>query len=1022
MYITRIWLENFKRHKEIEREFAPGVNAIFGPNGSGKTSIIEAIGFVLFDFSPYTQKELIRRDARKTTARVEFVAPIDNREYILERQVMRSGGGRYQLFDAATSALMCENKDDVQTRLRELLMLDPDTSFRDLFSSILGVPQGTMTAVFLAKSSKDREKVFDPLLQVEVYKRAKDDMHHKFLKPLQEQLNALQMEMGRLEENVNRLPKLQSEHKQLVASLQRNQKEHNTLKEKEPALTASLQAMRAVEEQLKQVEQEHQQSTLQQQYLKTQHAEVLEQLEQARQAQAILEQDKAHYTQHQEAEAQLRQVREKEKEFRKQQRTFQQTQNQHQRALLQWESLAQKREELQGLAQEYETLKPKMEEQERSTQLREKALQARSHLDRLQAEHKELLHNRQSLDQRVEETSRLLAELPQLQSAVAEKERIEREGKEIKAQLQTLEDQQKTHEQLLGNVRKAEEAIHQRQQQIQETRRHLDNLYKQYQPQADRLPQEEAQLEKLNKKIAQLESRREREQVFAQEVSGGVCPYFQQPCRNVPPDQRLDDFLSGQVERWGEELQRLRQRLSEVERQRDTARRAHLKMTEEGSRHQAMAESSERELRRQEEELRQLQQELRRQPDCSEAIARMSQQRQDLVNAYKEVAPLAKKAQELEPKQEIYLDLLKQKDQSDQHLKQNQNLQDSFQEEAAQLEPLTQTLKKLEADCERGRLCANLLKDQPKVENDCTTQEAQVKQLAQSLTEQEQTLQEFGDVEQELSNLQKQLDATKEAYQRYLAHQKTASQLSAREQRLKDTEQQQTETQAKLKSLTEELASLRETFQPDEYLRLQNEERNLFGRLKELERDMAHQNERKQQLDDEIQTLTKANQTLAEKLERKKKLERIEQCSQFIRGIYDRAKPEITRLLIESISEEAGRMFSQLMNNHRMHLQWKADEKDRYALFVEEEGISRSFPNLSGGEQMAAALALRMALIKELSSVRVAFLDEPTAHMDEDRRRNLASQISEIKGFQQLFVISHDDTFDSQTHHTVRVP
>lgn len=1021
MYITRIWLENFKRHQEIEREFAPGVNAIFGPNGSGKTSFIEAIGFVLFDFSPYKQSELIRRGAKKTVARIEFVAPIDNRNYVIERQINRSGGGRYQLFDSATSALICENKEDVQSRLRELMMLDPDTSFKDLFSSILGVPQGTMTAVFLAKSSKERERVFDPLLQVEVYKRAKDDMHVKYLKPLQEQLTGLEMEMGRLEENVNRLPNLQAEHKQLTQSLSKNEEEHTNLKAKEPDLTASLQSMRSQEEQLKQAEQEHQQFNIQLQHLQAQRKEIAGQCEESRKAQAILEQDEAHYQQHKEAEQQLRAVREKEKEYRKYQASLQETHQQHQRAQIRLEALAQERQELQERANEYERLKPRMEEQARSKELREKALQAHTHLERLNAEHKELTQSHQSLEDRIKDTSQMLSELPRLQTAITQLERIERDGKALRQQLDQMEKQQEKHELHFANLRKLEQAMDQRNSQIRETKSNLDALHKRYQPKADRLQQNEEQVEKIRRKIVQLESRREREQSFSQEVSGGICPYFQQSCRNVPPNQHLEDFLTGQVERWGEELQRLRQQLNEAETQRDTAKRAHLKLAEEGSRLQASIETSEREQRRQNEERNQLHNELRQFPNLSEDIANTQRQRRELVTAYKDVAPMAKKAQSLESKQELYLDLLKQKDQSAAHLKQNKEQRSLFQVEAAQLEPLTQALKDLEADCERGRFCANLLKKQPTVEQDFTAHQKQVEQLATSLKEQEQGLREFGNIEQELGLLQKQLDDTQTAYQRYLAHQKTAQQLASWEQRLAEVEQQQANTESQLNALNERLATLRQSFDPEAYAKLQHEERTLFGRLKELERDMAHQSQRKQQLEDELQQLTEANQTLGEKLKKYQRLQRIKECSHFVRAIYDRAKPEITRLLIESISEEAGRMFSQLMNNHRMHLKWTADENDRYALIVEEEGVPRSFANLSGGEQMAAALALRMALIKELSSVRMAFLDEPTAHMDEDRRRNLAIQIAGVKGFQQLFVISHDDTFDSQTHHTVRV-
>ena len=72
---------------------------------------------------------------------------------------------------------------------------------------------------------------------------------------------------------------------------------------------------------------------------------------------------------------------------------------------------------------------------------------------------------------------------------------------------------------------------------------------------------------------------------------------------------------------------------------------------------------------------------------------------------------------------------------------------------------------------------------------------------------------------------------------------------------------------------------------------------------------------------------------------------------------------------------------------------------------------------------MAAALSIRLALLRQLSAIDVAFFDEPTSNLDEIRRENLAEQIVAIKntGFSQVFVISHDDTFEQATDHVVRV-
>ncbi|MBO0779619.1 MAG: hypothetical protein J2P37_12410, partial [Ktedonobacteraceae bacterium] len=84
-------------------------------------------------------------------------------------------------------------------------------------------------------------------------------------------------------------------------------------------------------------------------------------------------------------------------------------------------------------------------------------------------------------------------------------------------------------------------------------------------------------------------------------------------------------------------------------------------------------------------------------------------------------------------------------------------------------------------------------------------------------------------------------------------------------------------------------------------------------------------------------------------------------------------------------------------------------------------GVTRTFAQLSGGEQMSAALAVRLALLKKLSTLNLAFFDEPTQNMDEMRRMNLAEQIRRVRGFDQLIVISHDDTFEQGLDSLVRL-
>ena len=73
-----------------------------------------------------------------------------------------------------------------------------------------------------------------------------------------------------------------------------------------------------------------------------------------------------------------------------------------------------------------------------------------------------------------------------------------------------------------------------------------------------------------------------------------------------------------------------------------------------------------------------------------------------------------------------------------------------------------------------------------------------------------------------------------------------------------------------------------------------------------------------------------------------------------------------------------------------------------------------AFSRLSGGEKVAVSLSALLALHQVVSGGRVAFLmlDEPTEHLDEERRRQLIEILKEFRGggiITQLVVVTHDE-------------
>ena len=207
MQILSLSLEDTKSYKQAQINFTEGVNAIVGHNGAGKSTILEAIGFALFDMIGYTANDFVREEAKLATITVNFASSVDERVY----QVTRRCGRRteYLIFDPDLQQKICEGKADVLSFLRHHMGVSKGTDIDGLFRDAVGVPQGTFTAAFL-QSASQRKNIFDPLIQVEEYRSAAERLvePRRLLKDRQTQLD---LQISAVEARLERLPQLEEE-------------------------------------------------------------------------------------------------------------------------------------------------------------------------------------------------------------------------------------------------------------------------------------------------------------------------------------------------------------------------------------------------------------------------------------------------------------------------------------------------------------------------------------------------------------------------------------------------------------------------------------------------------------------------------------------------------------------------------------------------------------------------------------------------------------------------------------------
>jgi len=226
-------------------------------------------------------------------------------------------------------------------------------------------------------------------------------------------------------------------------------------------------------------------------------------------------------------------------------------------------------------------------------------------------------------------------------------------------------------------------------------------------------------------------------------------------------------------------------------------------------------------------------------------------------------------------------------------------------------------------------------------------------------------------------------------------------------------------------AITTELTNLekqRQTFVTEPYdrerhLTLRRETADVERRHAEAAARLDLSRQRQAQLAAELAQFETLRASLSGEFQEKERLENVAETTAFIRDTLKEAAPRVARNYVYHVSLEANVLFREITGNAERTLKWGED----YAITVEEEGYDRPFQSLSGGEQMAAALAVRLAILKQLSDIRIAFFDEPTTNMDAERRENFALEISRIKHFDQLFVISHDETFDNYVDNVIEL-
>lgn len=900
MLIQELELRNIKSYQEAEIQFRPGVNGIVGANGAGKSTILEAIGYTLFNSTPTRniKEYFIREGTRHGEIRVRVLNDRDERTYDIVRHL---GGNRaYYVHSHDEDYRICEGNADVQAFLRQEMGGGLTIDLSTLFEQAVGVAQGQFHTPFL-ETRQNRINRFSPMLDIQKFRDASDSLlktgHY-----IRELVNETANDIGRLETRLMPRADLEKERTVLEAGTRERQALLLDIQARIEAHSSQLEHWDA---QVSEIRQGESQLAVQQQEL----AKITARL--------------------QIAEEHLRQAREADQYVR----SHTPAHAAYVQAQQELDLLEEQRQEADRLHVALAHLCAQQEEADRLLAQTRQALDEMDGVRRQHDMHRTAFERAQNLQQELAHTSLPPDTIGTLASRVREAERhIEElawDGPRIEQELQRKSDLLDRSAQALAQAT-------------------------QYREEAHGIRTDRAGVQTRLEALQEQERALQKTAPIAHEHQDGLhCPVCEQA---LSPDQ-YDAIMNRnrqEADRYRNSLQVLNAALKDCEQNRQQQERESSQLQEEA-------------------------QDLCNETDLIKVQADMTRWEETLWAAGKE--------------QNKARDIL--------------NRQGILQQELDALSPAVEVYEE----------CRSQLRNEPRLQEELDRLEPRKRELETEVAAVQAQLQPFAHLKDRIEQARTRLRQHTAGYMQVERHQAMAQQCTQYETDFLEVQKQVQELDGQVQAGASSLAAQRQAYDHVQHQKVQAEQAALGAEQVRITTELQYMDRTLGECRKKLAALEKVQDRLdAARIEHEARTRRAGQLDQ-IRIFLREVQPLIAQALVQRISGEAREFFHALTEDYTRHLHWTED----FGIVLQVDNRQRNFRQLSGGEQMAASLAVIMAVLRSLTNVRFAFFDEPTVNLDRERRARLAQRIRDIKGFSQFFLISHDDTFEDSLEHVVRV-
>jgi len=314
-------------------------------------------------------------------------------------------------------------------------------------------------------------------------------------------------------------------------------------------------------------------------------------------------------------------------------------------------------------------------------------------------------------------------------------------------------------------------------------------------------------------------------------------------------------------------------------------------------------------------------------------------------------------------------------------------------------ENLKNLLENLEIEKEK------ILKNQNSIENNLKEIDEYSKKIK------EDTNKNIESIKSEIKTFENKLDDLKNPYNEYLKNNVLAEDLDNLLLKVDKNIKELYSLRTEKNLLEEKVSNLEEKIKNIKIDELKEKYDIIKEELNEINKKLGSSQEKIENYKKILEKISSQEEKQKKLLIEFKKLENKFNKASLIRNEVGQMGRAISKYMLSGISNIASVNFNKITGRTE-RIEWSNEEKDKYAVYLVGQERKIAFEQLSGGEQVSVAIAIRGTMTEYFTNSKFMILDEPTNNLDIERKKLLAEYMGEIlNNLEQSIIVTHDDTF-----------